>query len=72
MDLGVILHAFAEEDIFKFDLDYLIFRFDENEPVVPVMDINGSRKIVTELVHRGEKSFKGKGSVEVAKDVHFR
>jgi hypothetical protein len=71
MDLGIVFHAFAEEDIFELYFDDLIFRLDKDKAVVPVMDIDRGGEIVPDLVHRGKEAFEGKRSVQIAEDIHF-
>jgi hypothetical protein len=72
IDLGIIFHPFAEEDVLEPDLDDLVFRLYEDESVVAVMDIDGSGQIVPDLIHRRKKSFEGQGSDQVTEDVHLR
>jgi hypothetical protein len=71
MDLGIIFHAFAEKDILELHLYDLVFGFNEYKTIVAMMDINGGREIIPDLVHRGEETFEGKRSVEVTEDVHI-
>jgi hypothetical protein len=71
IDLGVIFHPFAEEDVLESDLYYFVFRLYENESVVAVMDVYGRGEIVPDLVHRREKAFEGQGSAEVAEHIHI-
>jgi hypothetical protein len=72
IDLGVIFHPFAEEDVLEPDLDDLVFRLYKDESVVAVMNIDGSGEIVPDLIHRREKTFEGQGPDQVTEDVHLR
>src|ERR1700761_1446135 len=71
IDLGIILHSFAKQDILEADLNDLIFRFYKNETVIPVMDINSSGEIVADLIHRGQKPFERKRSDQITEYVHL-
>jgi hypothetical protein len=72
IDLGVIFHPFAEEDVLEAYLDYLVFRLYEDEPVVAVMNVDGGGEVVPDPIHRREKTFEGQGSDQVTEDVHLR
>jgi hypothetical protein len=72
IDLGIVFHPFAEQDIFEIDLNDLVFGFDKDEAVIPAVDIDGGGKVVTDLVHSRKEAFKGEGPVEETEDIHLR
>src|SRR5580700_2286179 len=72
IDLGIVFHSFAEQDVFEFDLDDLVFGFDEDKPIIPVVDVDGGGEVVADLVHGREEPLEGEGAVEKGEDIHLR
>jgi hypothetical protein len=71
VDLGIVFHAFAEEDVGEIDLDDTVFGLDEDEAVVAgVVDIYGRGEVVLDFADGGQEAFEAEGAVEVAEHVH--